>query len=196
MSKKETSNIISKYKLPIAFSLLTIFILIALIIAAQVRYINKLPWLNYNHITWTPDSKEIIYTKESISPEIDENYKKIFEIRKIDIESKRQTLLATPNEDFFSIHILNFSDLNDKIYFTKAENRKPELYYCKTDGTQSIEKVTLPSENIEDLFLDGNDIIFSESIHNNEKNRDEFKIKIYNLILYLNISFRIIIMQN
>lgn len=180
MKKKEIAHIISKYKLPITFTLLIFIILIALMIATQIRYVNKQPWLNYRNITWTNDSKEIIYIRESISPEIDENYKKIFEIRKINIESKKQNLLASIKDDFSSIKLIKCNPENDKIYFTKIENRKPQLYYCKTDGSKIIEKINIPSENIEDLIQDDDDIIFSEVTNNKEKNRDEFKIKIYN----------------
>ena len=72
MQKKENKkeNLISKYKLPIAFSLLILILFIALLIATEVRYVNKLPWLTYGHITWTTNSEDIIYTRESISPEI------------------------------------------------------------------------------------------------------------------------------
>ena len=178
MQKKE--NLLSKYKLPIAFSLLILILFIALLIATEVRYVNKLPWLTYGHITWTTNSEDIIYTRESISPEIDEDYKKIFEIRKINIKSKNQMLLANLDKNFYSIKSLKCSLNNDKVYFTKAEDRKPQLYYCKTDGSKTIEKIDIPSQNIEDLIQNGDDIIFSESIHNNEKNRNEFKIKIYN----------------
>ena len=182
MQKKEISNIISKYKLPITFALLIFIILIALMIATQVRYISKQPWLTYGNITWTNDSKEIIYTRESISPEIEKNYKKIFEIRKINVETQKQKLLASLDNDSSSIKLIKCNPENDKIYFTKIENRKPQLYYCKTDGSKIIEKINIPSENIENLIQDGDDIIFSESINNKEKNRDEFKIKIYNSV--------------
>lgn len=182
MQKKEISNIISKYKLPITFALLIFIILIALMIATQIRYISKQPWLTYGNITWTNNSKEIIYTRESISPEIDENYKKLFEIRKINIETQKQKLLASLDNDSSSIKLIKCNPENDKIYFTKIENRKPQLYYCKTDGSKIIEKINIPSENIENLIQDGDDIIFSESINNKEKNRDEFKIKIYNSV--------------
>ena len=61
---KKNQNIISKYKLPIAFSLLILILLIALLIATEVRYVNKLPWLTYGDITWTTNSEDIIYTRK------------------------------------------------------------------------------------------------------------------------------------
>ena len=56
-----TGDLLSKYKWPLSIFFATGLVLLALILAAHIRYINRQPWYTYGNAIWSNDSSELVY---------------------------------------------------------------------------------------------------------------------------------------
>lgn len=174
-----TGDLLSKYKWPLSIFFATGLVLLALILAAHIRYINRQPWYTYGNAIWSNDSSELIYTRESIYPQGTENKKRSFEIRRIIIDTKEQNLVASLEASSSSIKMMKYSGDGKSIYFAEIRERRPEIYRCPVDGSEKPSKVEIPGKNIGNIIQDRDDFIFSEENRTREGFRT-FSVSSYN----------------